>query len=194
MKLHLREIRIGDMKFVGILYFTQTEGWYLLGMWYMRMRKVSCFMTSCYYPSWVHSHRTTAHCTFLGILDVFSLHAITEESVAPTNSSPVFFPIISSPRTAPDTPTAPQGSSRDVWSVLIFVLSCVCETHMISDVCEVTAVLPVPETQNFEHHFRIKTIVDNVTSDLFSKHLKLNENLHLHIVLTLIFIWPCIIN
>ena len=59
-----------------------------------------------------------------------------------------------------------------------------CETHTISDVCEVTAVLPVAETQMFEHHFRLKIVVENVTSNLLPKHLELNENFHLHVVLT----------
>jgi hypothetical protein len=85
-----------DMKFVGISYFPQTAGWYLLEMRCMRMRKIFGCMTSCYYPSWVHSHRTLHHCTPFGILDVFGLHAVAEQSVAPISSSPVL-PIGSNP-------------------------------------------------------------------------------------------------
>lgn len=65
---------------------------------------------------------------------------------------------------------------------MIYTTVCVVrsETHTIWEVCELNAVLPGPETQRFEHHFRIKMIVENVTSDV----LELNENLHLHIVLS----------
>jgi hypothetical protein len=38
----------------------------------MHNRKISWWMTSCYYPSWKHSQITLAHYTSLEILDVFS--------------------------------------------------------------------------------------------------------------------------
>jgi hypothetical protein len=152
------------MKFVGI--FPQTVGWYLLGMRYMRMRKISGCMTSCYNPSWVHSHRPLPHCTLFGIIDVFSHHAVAEQSDSPISRSPVALPIASSPPHGARHTYRPTGIVS--WYV-IYTTVCVvkCETHKISDVCELTAVLPGPETQKFENHLRIKMIVENVTSDLF---------------------------
>jgi hypothetical protein len=65
----------------------------------MGMRNISWRMTTSYYPSW----KLRTHNPLLETLDVFSMSAAAEESVAPTNSSQVFPPTASSPRTAPDT-------------------------------------------------------------------------------------------
>jgi hypothetical protein len=134
------------MKFVRIFWFTQTEGWHLLGRRYMRMRKIPWCMTRCYYPFRVHSHRTPAHRLLLGILDVFCLRAVAEDAVAPTNSSPTVLPKASSP---PHRARHAYRSTGIVSWKAICTNICVamCETHTVSDVCEVTAVLPARETK-----------------------------------------------
>lgn len=73
-------------------------------------------MTTCYYPSWRHSYRALTHYTVLETLDVFGLRVVAEQSVAPTNSSPLVLRTVNR-RTAPDTPTNPRGTSPGLPSI-----------------------------------------------------------------------------
>jgi hypothetical protein len=108
------------------VYCSHTRRWFLLGMRQMRMRKISYRMTSCYYASWKHSHSALAYCTLLEMLDAFSLYSYVtaEQSVAPTDSSPVVTHIGSSPpHRARHVPhPRPRESSRGLWSVVIRML------------------------------------------------------------------------
>jgi hypothetical protein len=61
-------------------YCPETRRWSLLGIQQMRMRKISWWMTSCYYPSWKHSHSSLAHYTLLEMLHTFSLCVAGENS------------------------------------------------------------------------------------------------------------------
>jgi hypothetical protein len=67
----------------------QTTGWPLLEQREIRMRNISWSKTSCYYPSWQHSHSSLAHYAPLKMHNVFSLCESTERPVVPTNTSPV---------------------------------------------------------------------------------------------------------
>jgi len=55
-----------------------------------------------------HSYNALAHYKLLRKDDVFSLCAVVEQPVAPTNSSPLVPPIASSPRTTPTTHSPPH--------------------------------------------------------------------------------------
>jgi hypothetical protein len=57
-------------------------------------------------------HRTLAQSTFLEMLDVFSLRGIVEDSVAPTNSSPV---------SPPPRPGTPRQVFRYRWNIRCLV-------------------------------------------------------------------------
>ena len=63
----------------------------------MRKRKISLWMTCCYYPSCKHSHSALVHYTLFEMLDVFSLYVTAEFSVASINMSVLVGPIASSP-------------------------------------------------------------------------------------------------
>ena len=84
----------------------------LLGIRYMRMRKISWQKTSCCFSSRKHSFSAPTHHTLDEILDVFSLGLLLERSVAPNNSSPLVHSIGSSPspalsQTCPHHPRPP---------------------------------------------------------------------------------------
>lgn len=72
------------------MYCPQTRIWSLTGKWEIRMRKISWWRTRFFEPSWKYSHSAFAHCTPLELPDVFSLCAAAKQSVAPTNSSPIY--------------------------------------------------------------------------------------------------------
>ena len=60
----------------------------------MRVRRFSCRVTSCYYPSWQIVRSTHCHYMLLETLDVFSLYAVVELLVASTSTSPPFSLIV----------------------------------------------------------------------------------------------------
>jgi hypothetical protein len=70
---------------VTCVYITATDRRSILRRWKTRMHNVSQSITSCYYPTWKHSHNSPAHCNLLEMLHVFSLSVAVELSVAATN-------------------------------------------------------------------------------------------------------------
>jgi len=82
----------------------------------MNERKISWWITSCYYPCWKHTHSEPAHYTLLEMLDVFSTCLVLEQSVAPTNSSPLVPLVVSSlPHRTSYPPPPFAGPSRGQW-------------------------------------------------------------------------------
>ena len=118
-------IRYNDLfQFWGIVGITkssnkcvccpQTKRWSLLGMRYMRMRKISWRLKSWNYPCWKHSDSSLAHCTIREILYVISLYTVAEQccSYQKQPSSP---PIVSTP---PHRVRTPPLMGIITWSVV----------------------------------------------------------------------------
>jgi hypothetical protein len=58
---------------VTCVYITLTDSRSVLRRWQTRMRNISQWITSCYYPTWQHSHSSLAHYTVSEMLHVFNL-------------------------------------------------------------------------------------------------------------------------
>ena len=82
---------------VTCVYITLTDRRSVLRRWQTRMGNVSQSTTSCYYPTWKHSHSSLVHYTLLETLHVFSLSVAAELSVAATNRCTPVPPTVNTP-------------------------------------------------------------------------------------------------
>lgn len=103
-------------------YCAPAKKWSLLGMRFTSTHKVSCRVTSWYYPCWKHSHRAVAHYTLHEVLYVFSVCSSVTLSLVPMSVQHIHLQP-GAPLAAPKTPihlSPLRGLSHGLRSAIAF--------------------------------------------------------------------------